>query len=216
MHRRRPSVRPPSRAPKERRHEAARFRGPGGRSPLSALVSPRHLRLAEPLVARQGLGRGLVPALPRRRAGSPRSRSSRARRRWRWHATRRPGPSPTGAAIRSRPRRARAAGQARGGRAGRAQDAQQGSLRPAGAGGPRGKDASRACCGCSTTRAGDRRGGRRQEALEAFGGNKSGTYVRKPGDAQTWLANAELDVAVDVKDWVRPTCSICPRPRSPR
>ena len=38
---------------------------------------------------------------------------------------------------------------------------------------------------------------------DAFGFGKSGTYVRKPGDAQSWLANADLDVSADLKDWVK-------------
>jgi hypothetical protein len=42
-----------------------------------------------------------------------------------------------------------------------------------------------------------------KKRLDAFGGNKSGTYVRKPGDAQTWLANADLDVSLAVRDWVQ-------------
>lgn len=41
-----------------------------------------------------------------------------------------------------------------------------------------------------------------KKRYDAFGGSKSGTYVRKPGDAQTWLSNADLDVPVNVKDWV--------------
>ena len=41
-----------------------------------------------------------------------------------------------------------------------------------------------------------------KKRFDAFGGSKSGTYVRKPGDAQTWLSNADLDVSVGVKDWV--------------
>ena len=65
---------------------------------------------------------------------------------------------------------------------------------------------SRACCGSSTTRAaciaeaiiGKKR-------FDAFGGSKSGTYVRKPGDAQTWLSNADIDVSAGVRDWVQPT-----------
>jgi hypothetical protein len=39
---------------------------------------------------------------------------------------------------------------------------------------------------------------------DAFGSSKSGTYVRKPGDIQTWLSNADLDVSVAVRDWVKP------------
>ena len=38
---------------------------------------------------------------------------------------------------------------------------------------------------------------------DAFGFGKGGTYVRKPGDAQTWLANAELDASADLKDWMK-------------
>ncbi|MBO0740373.1 MAG: DUF4340 domain-containing protein [Hyphomicrobiaceae bacterium] len=37
---------------------------------------------------------------------------------------------------------------------------------------------------------------------DAFGGSKSGTYVRRPGDPQTWLSNGDLDVSVNVRDWV--------------
>jgi hypothetical protein len=39
---------------------------------------------------------------------------------------------------------------------------------------------------------------------DAFGGNKSATYVRKPGDTQTWLSSADLSVPVEVRDWVQP------------
>jgi hypothetical protein len=38
---------------------------------------------------------------------------------------------------------------------------------------------------------------------DAFGGSKSGTYVRKPGDPQTWLSNGDLDVSLNVRDWVQ-------------
>ena len=41
-----------------------------------------------------------------------------------------------------------------------------------------------------------------KKRYDAFGGSKSGTYVRKPGDVQTWLSNADLDVGVNAKDWV--------------
>ncbi len=43
-----------------------------------------------------------------------------------------------------------------------------------------------------------------KKRLDAFGASKSGTYVRKPGEAQTWLSNADLDVPVAVRDWVQP------------
>ena len=38
---------------------------------------------------------------------------------------------------------------------------------------------------------------------DAFGFGKVGTYVRKPGDAQTWLANVELDASAELKDWIK-------------
>jgi Domain of unknown function (DUF4340) len=38
---------------------------------------------------------------------------------------------------------------------------------------------------------------------DAFGGSKSGTYVRKPGDPHTWLSNVDLDVSLNVRDWVQ-------------
>jgi len=55
----------------------------------------------------------------------------------------------------------------------------------------------------------DEKGGVIAEAIigkkryDAFGGSKSGTYVRKPGDAQTWLSNADLDVSLNMRDWVQ-------------
>jgi hypothetical protein len=37
-----------------------------------------------------------------------------------------------------------------------------------------------------------------------YGTNQTGgTYVRRPGDPQTWLANVELDAPVAAKDWVK-------------
>jgi hypothetical protein len=38
---------------------------------------------------------------------------------------------------------------------------------------------------------------------EAFGQSRAGTYVRKPGDAQTWLVNADIDARETVPDWVQ-------------
>jgi hypothetical protein len=43
-----------------------------------------------------------------------------------------------------------------------------------------------------------------KKRFDAFGASKGGTYVRKPGDAQTWLSNADLDVSPAVRDWVQP------------
>jgi hypothetical protein len=37
---------------------------------------------------------------------------------------------------------------------------------------------------------------------DAFGTGKGGTYVRKPGDEQTWLVNSTIDAGVDLKNWV--------------
>lgn len=42
-----------------------------------------------------------------------------------------------------------------------------------------------------------------KKRFDAFGGSKSGTYVRKLDDAQTWLSNADLTVSVAVRDWVQ-------------
>lgn len=38
---------------------------------------------------------------------------------------------------------------------------------------------------------------------DAFGAGKGGIYVRKPADAQAWLANTEIEAPVAVKDWVK-------------
>jgi hypothetical protein len=43
-----------------------------------------------------------------------------------------------------------------------------------------------------------------KKRYDAFGANRSGTYVRRPGEAQTWLSNADLDVGVSPRDWVQP------------
>jgi len=43
-----------------------------------------------------------------------------------------------------------------------------------------------------------------KKRYDAFGASKGGTYVRKPGDPQTWLSNADLDVSLAVRDWVQP------------
>ncbi len=38
----------------------------------------------------------------------------------------------------------------------------------------------------------------------AFGAGKSGSYVRRPGNPQTWLTNTVIRVPFDVSDWVKP------------
>lgn len=37
---------------------------------------------------------------------------------------------------------------------------------------------------------------------DAFGSGRGGTYVRRLGDAQTWLATGEPKVGAEIKDWV--------------
>ena len=43
------------------------------------------------------------------------------------------------------------------------------------------------------------------QRTDAFGAGKNGTYMRKPGDDQTWLVNTKIDAGVDLKSWVDPT-----------
>jgi hypothetical protein len=43
-----------------------------------------------------------------------------------------------------------------------------------------------------------------KQRQEGYGGGKAGgTYVRRGGDSQTWLADAELSASAAVKDWVK-------------
>ncbi len=37
---------------------------------------------------------------------------------------------------------------------------------------------------------------------DAFGTGKSGTYIRKPGEDQTWLVSTKIDADVGLKNWV--------------
>lgn len=43
-----------------------------------------------------------------------------------------------------------------------------------------------------------------KKRLDAFGANRAGTYVRRAGEDQTWLASADLEASVQPKDWVAP------------
>ncbi len=43
-----------------------------------------------------------------------------------------------------------------------------------------------------------------KKRFDAFGANKSGTYMRRPAEHQAWLTDADVDVALGVRDWVRP------------
>lgn len=38
----------------------------------------------------------------------------------------------------------------------------------------------------------------------AFGAGRGGVYVRRPNETQTWLATAEPNVTIDVKEWIDP------------
>src|SRR5689334_3142749 len=44
-----------------------------------------------------------------------------------------------------------------------------------------------------------------KKRTDAFGSSKSGTYVRWPEDAQAWLANTDVQVSANVRDWVQPS-----------
>ena len=37
---------------------------------------------------------------------------------------------------------------------------------------------------------------------DAFGSGKSGVYIRKPGEEQSWLSNTKLSASLDMKEWV--------------
>ena len=41
-----------------------------------------------------------------------------------------------------------------------------------------------------------------KRSIAAFGRGKAGTYVRIPGNPQTWLANVDIRTSPDVTDWV--------------
>jgi uncharacterized protein DUF4340 len=45
----------------------------------------------------------------------------------------------------------------------------------------------------------------KQRAAAYGAGKEAGTYVRKVGDVQTWLADVEVSASVAVKDWVKTT-----------
>ena len=115
------------------------------------------------------------------------------------------GVSRTVATIQSIPQGAHAAGRPRRSRPHRGQDAQARPIRG---------------CSSSKTRPKRRRKSRLvrllgakgnvmgevvigKKRLDLLGTGKSGTYVRKPGDPQTWLANAELDASIAAKDWLK-------------
>ncbi len=40
-------------------------------------------------------------------------------------------------------------------------------------------------------------------AFDAMDASKGGTYVRRPGDDQTWLADRPLQVSLSIRDWVK-------------
>lgn len=42
-----------------------------------------------------------------------------------------------------------------------------------------------------------------KKRFDAFGASRSGTYVRRPGDEQTWLASADIEAPTSVRHWVQ-------------
>lgn len=43
-----------------------------------------------------------------------------------------------------------------------------------------------------------------KKRVDAFGSGKAGTYVRRPGQAQSWLVDTEIDAGTSLRDWVKP------------
>lgn len=43
-----------------------------------------------------------------------------------------------------------------------------------------------------------------KKRMDAFGANRSGTYVRRPGEERTWLASADIEASPNIRDWVQP------------
>ena len=196
------------------------FRRPGGRHRAGAGDRDRHLRRAEPLGAGQGVGRAPVPG-PRRAGGPDRQDRAQAGRQGPGAGARQ------GELVAGRPRRL--SGQDRGG----ARRCWSSSPRPSWSSARRATRTAMPCSSWRTRRPRtpsracvrllDDKGGVIAEAIvgkkrfDAFGASKSGTYVRKPGDAQTWLSNADIDVSRRAcATGCSPACSTCPRPRSPR
>ena len=52
-----------------------------------------------------------------------------------------------------------------------------------------------------------------KKRFDALGGSKSATYVRKPGDAQSWLSSADLDISLSPRDWVQANVLDVPQPK---
>jgi hypothetical protein len=42
-----------------------------------------------------------------------------------------------------------------------------------------------------------------KKRFDVFGSGRSGTYVRRPKEMQSWLASAEIDPSLNVRDWVK-------------
>lgn len=43
-----------------------------------------------------------------------------------------------------------------------------------------------------------------KKRMDAFGASRSGTYVRRPGEDQTWLASSDIEASANIRDWVVP------------
>jgi hypothetical protein len=52
-----------------------------------------------------------------------------------------------------------------------------------------------------------------KKRFDAIGGSKNATYVRKQGDAQSWLSNADIEVSVAARDWVQANVLDVPQPK---
>lgn len=46
---------------------------------------------------------------------------------------------------------------------------------------------------------------------DAFGAGKTGTYIRKPGDEQTWLVSTDIEPGVELAEWVNTQLFEAPR-----
>ncbi len=136
---------------------------------------------------------------------SIRSRSPRARRRSRSSATGDQWRLQNRDSYPATPEKIRALiANLDGSRARGAQDAQPAAVRAPRARGSQGSECQlppRPAARRQGRRA--RRNDRRQETLAGGGLGKAGTYVRKPGDEQTWLATADISGGTGLRDWTK-------------
>lgn len=43
-----------------------------------------------------------------------------------------------------------------------------------------------------------------KQRMDAFGSGKGGTYIRRPGEEQTWLVSSAIDAGATLEEWVNP------------